>query len=92
MLKQTGNLTYAEIFRKVNVDSKLEDLGNTVLKIRRTQRGELLIQLKQPRPESMEFSSKIGMILGADNNYRPLVELMNLACAEYGTCQIVRRN
>lgn len=82
VVKQTGNLSYAEILRKVKADPKLEELGNEVSKIRRTQKGELLIQLKQSGPKSREFSSKIGSVLGADANVKTLNTRVKVECKD----------
>jgi Zinc knuckle len=39
--------TYADILRKVKNDPALKPLGNNVQQVRRTQRGELLLELKK---------------------------------------------
>ena len=66
----------------MTADPTLEDLGNAVSKIRRTKNGELLIQLKQSGPQSNEFSSKIGSVLGANAEVKTLNTRVQIDCKD----------
>lgn len=41
-----GEASYADIQRRVKQDKKQQELGDAVTRTRRTQKGELLLQLK----------------------------------------------
>lgn len=43
IIKQTGNLSYADMLKKIKESSNLHEMGSKVQKIRRTQAGELII-------------------------------------------------
>ncbi|XP_049317914.1 uncharacterized protein LOC125780185 [Bactrocera dorsalis] len=45
LISKSGDLSYAEILRKIKSDSALSGFGNNVTKIRKTQNGEMLLQL-----------------------------------------------
>ena len=47
VISSRGHLTYAEILKKVKSDPDLKDLGGNVSKIRRTQKGDLMFELKK---------------------------------------------
>lgn len=46
ILKKTGEASYAEMLRKLKADPSLSELGKHVRKIRRTQQGELLLEVE----------------------------------------------
>lgn len=46
ILKKTGEVTYADMLRKMKTDPSLSEFGKQVRKIRRTQQGELLLEIK----------------------------------------------
>ena len=71
IVKATGNLSYADTSRKMQADTKLEALGSTVSKIRRTQERELLIQLKSGDNSTTEFQKGIVKLLkGSTDDHR----------------------
>lgn len=67
-----GELSYADILRKVKAEPKLGNLGNTVTRIRRTQKGDLLFQLKGTGEKTQEFKGLIGETLGKEAEVRTL--------------------
>jgi len=46
VLKKTGEVTYADMLRKMKAEPSLSEFGKHVRKIRRTQQGELLLELE----------------------------------------------
>ena len=66
-------LTYAELLRKVRTDPKLKELGENVVKARRTQKGEMLFELKKdPAVKSSAFKSLVEQSLGAEATVKAL--------------------
>lgn len=53
IIKKTGEASYAEMLRKLKADPSLNDFGNHVKKIRRTQQGELLLEVEGKASASM---------------------------------------
>lgn len=47
MIGSIGDTSYADILKQVKNDPKLKNIGDNVAKIRRTQKGELLLELKK---------------------------------------------
>jgi hypothetical protein len=73
-------LTYAELLRKVRADPKLEDLGKNVVSTRRTQKGEMLFELKKdPAVKSSAFKQHVEKSLGKEAvSQETVVECKNL--------------
>lgn len=46
ILKKTSQVLYADMLRKMRADPNLSELGKHVKKIRRTQQGELLLEIE----------------------------------------------
>ncbi|KAH8300844.1 hypothetical protein KR044_006941, partial [Drosophila immigrans] len=72
VIKTTGEVTYAEILRKVKTDGNLQGLGEAVTKIRRTQQGELLIELGDAGENLTMFNNLITETLGEAAEIRSL--------------------
>lgn len=53
IIKKTGDASYADMLRKLKADPSLNDFGNHVKKIRRTQQGELLLEVEGKASASM---------------------------------------
>lgn len=66
------NLSYAEILRKVKADPKLSELEETVAKIRRTQKGELLLQLKDTGQKTELIKRAMSETLGEQADVKSL--------------------
>lgn len=64
IIKATGDTSYADMLRKVKSDPKLEEIGKSITRIRKTQKGELLFQLSETGDKSAEFTKKISETLG----------------------------
>lgn len=45
LIKKTGEISYADMLKIMKQDPKLKELGESINKIRRTERGELLLEL-----------------------------------------------
>ena len=72
MISTRGNTSYADILRKVKTDPKLFKIGKNVTKIRRTIKGELLLQLGKNDERTEDFRGLIGELLGESASVRTL--------------------
>ena len=64
IITKTSELTYADILRKVKTDTSLMELGESVNRIRRTQKGDLLLEFKPGENKSEDLQKKIESSLG----------------------------
>lgn len=68
-----GETSYADILRKVKSDPKLERLGQNVKNIRKTVKGELLLELnKSAHQSTVEFRHTVEEVLGTSAEVRSL--------------------
>lgn len=75
--------SYADILKKVRGDPELKQLGENVVRTRRTQNGELLFELKKdPTIKSSAFKELVGKALGDDANVRALSQEMVIECKD----------
>ncbi|XP_053685815.1 uncharacterized protein LOC128735351 [Sabethes cyaneus] len=76
--------TYADLLKRMRDDPKLNELGEKVVKTRRTQSGELLFELKRdPEVKSAAFKVLVETALGSEAQVKALsqetiVEAKNL--------------
>lgn len=82
LIEATGETTYAEILRKVKADPKLVDLGEAVSRIRRTQKGSLLLQLKENGEKTNDFKEVISGALGSKAEVRSLKTKVVIECRD----------
>ncbi|XP_043062723.1 uncharacterized protein LOC122319463 [Drosophila yakuba] len=60
IIKKTGEASYTDMLRKLKADPCLSELGSHVKKVRRTQQGELLLEVEGKAAASMpEYSGAI---------------------------------
>ncbi|CAD7091387.1 unnamed protein product [Hermetia illucens] len=65
VISSKGNLSYAEILRKVKADPDLKDLSGNVNRIRRTQKGDLMFELKRSSVgKADDFRTRVKDSLG----------------------------
>lgn len=69
-----GDQSYADILRSVKSDPKLAKLGEAVTRIRRTLKGELLLQLKDSGENTCLFKDSIREKLGDKAEVRSLTQ------------------
>ncbi|XP_033252813.1 uncharacterized protein LOC117192268 [Drosophila miranda] len=77
-----GEKTYAEILRKVRTDETLRGLGDAVARIRRTQKGELLLQLNKSGEETETFKSLVANTLKEHAEVRSLSHRVTVECKD----------
>jgi len=75
-------VTYSEILQRVEVDENLKGLGEAVTRIRRTQQGELLLQLSQAGQETSAFKALIGDTFGEAAEVRSLSHMVTIKCKD----------
>lgn len=66
VVKSIGKASYADILRQVKSNPNLKEVGESISKIRRTQKGELLFQLTKTGTKSSIVSEKIKEVLGQE--------------------------
>lgn len=72
IIEAKEGISYAEILRKMKSDPKLGELGKTVSRIRRTQKGDLLFQLNETGEKTAQFKEAMLETLGKDAAIRTL--------------------
>ncbi|KAL7732543.1 hypothetical protein ACLKA6_019178 [Drosophila palustris] len=82
VIKTVGEVTYADLLRKVKQDEKLHGLGEAVSRIRRTQQGELLLQLNISGEDTSAFKTLIGETLGETAEVRSLSHRVTIECKD----------
>ncbi|KAH8265925.1 hypothetical protein KR026_009514, partial [Drosophila bipectinata] len=70
------------ILRRVNQDKKLQGLGEAVSRIRRTQKGELLLQLKRSGEETAAFKALVSESVGDQVEVRSLSHKLEIECRD----------
>lgn len=66
------NSSYAAILRGFKSDPTMGDIGEAVSRIRRTQNGSMLLQLKDKETRTAEFQSRISKSLGQEADVKAL--------------------
>lgn len=73
VIKTCGEKSYADILRQVKSDPKLNVLGQNVKSIRKTGKGELLLELSKPcHQNTSEFRGTMREVLGTTAEVRAL--------------------
>lgn len=73
VIKSCSDMSYADILKKVKSDGKLNNLGENVKSIRKTEKGELLVELNRADHENLhQFQEVMKEVLGNDANVRSL--------------------
>lgn len=73
LVEKRGETTFAEILKKLKCDPNLKELGESVFKIRRTQKGDMLFELnKNNATESSKYKEQMAIALGDHANVKAL--------------------
>ncbi|XP_062717180.1 nucleolar protein 58-like [Aedes albopictus] len=73
IVEANDKTTYAALLSKLKEDPELKELGENVVKTRRTQKGEMLFELKKdPMIKSSAFRELVAKSLGSEANVRAL--------------------
>ncbi|KAH8315884.1 hypothetical protein KR074_003090, partial [Drosophila pseudoananassae] len=73
-----GESSYADILRRVKQDKKLQGLGEAVSKIRRTQKGELLLQVKKSGEGKAALKALVSESVGDQVEVRSLSQKIEI--------------
>ncbi|KAI8118185.1 Retrovirus-related Pol polyprotein from type-1 retrotransposable element R1 [Lucilia cuprina] len=66
-----GETTYADILRRIKSDPTLQDFGENVSRIRRTQKGDLLLEIKATSKEAVGiFQEQVKRSIGSQAEIR----------------------
>lgn len=82
VIEAKGETSYADILRKVKADPKLGELGETVRRIRRTQKGSLLLQLSETGEKTEKLQTVIKESLGEQATVKSLQHRTTLECKD----------
>lgn len=83
VIAASGTLSYADILRKVRGDPKLHELGERVVRTRRTQKGEMILELeKDPSVKSTAFKKLVSEALGDEANVKALSQETVIECRD----------
>lgn len=82
IIKTKGELSYADILRKFKADSNLKEVGEAVAKIRRTQKGELLLQLKEKGEQTDKIKGAMIESLGDQAELRSTERKTTVVCKD----------
>lgn len=83
IVEASDKTTYAALLRKVREDPDLKELGENVVKTRRTQKGEMIFELKKdPAVKSLDYRELVAKSLGSDANVRALSQEVVIECRD----------
>lgn len=83
IIEASDKTTYAAILRKVREDPELKELGENVVKTRRTQKGEMIFELKKdPSVKSLTYRELVAKSLGSEANVRALSQEVVVECKD----------
>ncbi|XP_073821578.1 uncharacterized protein [Musca autumnalis] len=75
IIKTCGDSSYSDILKQVKSEAKLAVLGQNVKAIRKTEKGELLLELNKPAHQNTnEFREAIENVLGPAAEVRALTQ------------------
>nr|XP_029718359.1 uncharacterized protein LOC115261134 [Aedes albopictus] len=85
LVKANDQQSYAAILKKVREDPELKELGENVVRTRRTQQGEMLFELKKdPAIKSSayreQFAKSLGDLVGDGGNVKALCQEATIEC------------
>ncbi|XP_069961813.1 uncharacterized protein [Bactrocera oleae] len=73
IIETTGDMSYSEILRTVRTNDTLQKLGENVSKIRKTAKGQILLELKEAQIKTTgDFKTEIGKVLGNNAQIKAL--------------------
>lgn len=83
VVEANANVSYAAILRKVREAPELKELGEKVVRTRRTQKGEMLFELqKDPSVKSSAFKELVAKALGNEANVKALSQETVIECRD----------
>ncbi|KAL7728639.1 hypothetical protein ACLKA6_012630 [Drosophila palustris] len=82
IIAASGEQSYADILRKVKTDDKLSSFGQAVERIRKTQKGELILQLNKSGEDTSAFRELIGESLGEMASVRAMTHRVVIECRD----------
>ncbi|CAD7085293.1 unnamed protein product [Hermetia illucens] len=90
VISSKGNLSYAEILKKVKADPDLKDLSGNVNRIRRTQKGDLMFELKRSSVGKIDdFRTQVKNSLGENAAVRAQKHEIYLQLSAYEKPMVV---
>lgn len=85
LVKANDQQSYAAILKKVREDPELKELGENLVRTRRTQQGDMLFELKKdPEVKSSayreQFAKSLGDLVGDGGNVKALCQEATIEC------------
>lgn len=75
VIRESGLSSYADILRTIKKDPQLSELGESVRRIRKTAKGELLLELRAPAdPKTPQYRDAVRSVLGTSVEVRKLTQ------------------
>lgn len=79
VISKTGDMSYSDMLRAVKKDGTLKELGENVSRIRKTAKGEILLELRRAQTGSTEeYRKDIDKILGGQAQIRALTHELTI--------------
>lgn len=83
MIEAANGNSYADILRKVKSDPNLKEMGENVLRVKRTQKGQLLFEMKrEDGQDKKEYQELVEKALGTDVTVRMLTQEATIVCKD----------
>lgn len=83
VVEANDKTTYAALLKRVKEDPELKELGENVVKTRRTQKGDMIFVLKKdPSVKSTAYKELIAKSLGDEANVRALSQEAVVECRD----------
>ncbi|KAI8117567.1 Gag polyprotein [Lucilia cuprina] len=83
IISANGENTYADILRKIKADPNLQNFGENVRRVRRTQKGELLLEINSyNKDETVEFNELVGKSLAGSAEIKTKISETLIECKD----------
>ncbi|XP_037816100.1 uncharacterized protein LOC119606605 [Lucilia sericata] len=83
IISAKGKATYADILKHIKSDPNLKDLGEYVSRIRRTLKGDLLLEINPANKQSVDqFQAKVEKSVGQQANIRTSRQMTVIECKD----------
>lgn len=83
VISKKGEGSYADILKRIKAEPSLEDLGKVVTKIRKTQKGEMLLQLNTVgEADNARYREMVENVLGNEAEVRALTHEVTVECRD----------
>jgi hypothetical protein len=83
VLEKVGEASYADILRRVKNDPNLKEMGEKVARIKRTQKGQMMFELRREEEQrGVKYQDVVEKALGGLATVRVLTQEMSVVCKD----------